>query len=372
MIAYTIKSCVSEHPPIGVQLETATALRMLERLHPACAQAPQLVVHVVSCEAQFLVHPVNAVLADAIVARWPTARHQAVALGCLGMYAALHHVASINPEAAVIYIYELPADQIQGHFDRLGIGTEAKGGGMVAEEGMACLYLLRNDVNLARSGDIRILDCQIEAKGGSLSGTRRMLNELEAQMARVLPMLDHWVMFDVATHWSSMLVRWFHDKFDKELARLNLIPSSEQGADYHRMSFKPANELAIHLRTLLPGQKLGLGSVGIGGRFGWITLSALDPAQPLEPLSRECCGDGWQLEDVHLHRISMSEEHARSALYCVSEQHLGINNRYFVWNIIPDPDVFVGSDATPAKSAKSAEPVATVEPIHFHEEFQSI
>lgn len=358
MTTYTLRSCAAEHPQAGERFDAHQALAIVERMHRDAAMPPELVLHVIACEADFLHLPAVAALAASILERWPQAVHQVVSLGCLGLYAAIQQVQQLKPRSACIYVYEIPGDQMQRHFDALGIGCE--GDGMQAEEGLACLSLVRSDADVALPGDLQILDCRILAKEGSVSGTRRMLAELESSLAEQLPGLDHWVMFDVPSHWSRMLRRWFDGKFggrfDAASERVRMIASSEQGRG-HRLSYKPAAELALHRTQVAPGQRLGIGSVGIGGRFAWLAVRAVSSDEV------------WRMPSPEVHRPSargmprgqgsvalgthpVFELPQQPGLRCVDEQYLGASDTYFVWPLT----------RTPVAVPLSTEPIPT--PIH--------
>lgn len=362
MTTYTLRSCTAEHPPEGERFDAEQALRIVERMHRDAAMPPELVLHVIACEADFLRLPTVAALATSILARWPQAVHQVVSLGCLGLYAAIQQVQHLKPRSACIYIYELPGDQMQRHFDALGIGQT--GDGMQAEEGIACLSLVRSDADVALPGDLQILDCQILAKQGSVSGTRRMLAELETSLAERWPTLDHWVMFDVPSHWSRMLRRWFDGRFGATSEAPNLIASSEQGCG-HRLSYKPAAELALHRAQVAPGQQLGIGSVGIGGRFAWLALRAVSsdevwrmPAPNATQVSPR--GVPRSQGSVALDTQPVFERPQAPGLRCVDEHYLGASNTYFVWPLTRTPLPFPA--VTPMPVQPPVQPVST--PIH--------
>lgn len=335
---YLLKVCAAHHPEVGRRFDRDEALRLIDEAAAGAGIEPELVLHVISCEATLLGHPVTAAVANAVMAHWPEAVHQVVSLGCLGLYAAVRQVRAQQPRAALVFVYEVPGDLVQHRLDGLGLGVGADPRGMVAEEGIACIPLQREDVATAGPGDLRLLECEIVAKRPTISGTRQMLQDLDQRLRPLLPTLDHWIMFDVRAHWSNFLVRWFNARFCDELARVNVLPSSEPGRE-HRLSYKPALELATHRGQVEPQQRLGVSSVGVGGRFGWMVFSAtaLAPSAPAAvPTGEGRRGRAarWQPRGSATGHETLGAT-AGDGLLCAEPRHMGQRNAYFVWPLAP-------------------------------------
>lgn len=323
-----LNSLLHQIPDTGLGLAPGYARQFFRECLAQTQTEPELVIYATTGEAKLLHQPGVAEIVQASIKQFPHAQHELVSLGCLGLHAALLHVAQSQARSALVLLVEISLEYGQDEMNQEGLGVD--GDDMIGQESVGFLDISRKSPAEITASDIVIEDCCILAKPHGMVGLRRLMQKISQLLVKNTPDHPSLVSFRLGSRWAAQLLAAFERMVLPKLPPFTVLPSSEQD-QLHRLSLKPLLEMVQYQEVLMREGKLAISSLGAGGRFGFILLAmgSMHVASAWsgvpQPVVREAiCFDG---EGFH--------PPAETQYLVFDPDHQIVDDAYFCWSILP-------------------------------------